>query len=536
MRQLLERMTLTQAMALAVGIALIAVEIPAGIYDVSAELDRIETLEHRRADAALDMLEAVHVQSMIHRGRTEDGDSAIETLNGSMEQFSDVSRGVDLWLVMGPKVLDYQIANGQEEVEGPLDDVDRAAIETARPQRTITEDDVLRVTRPVVMGRGHAGHARCAACHARIMDVREGEVIGAYSAAIDLQPALAAWRQGIVRQALTSIGVAILTLGLIFAMLQLAALRPLRRLIDATQELAHGNLKAEVVGGGRHGELGMLAYSLEIFRDNLLAKRQLERENAIKERRILEERAEAEKLEITLRGEEEKMYLQRQFVAMASHEFRTPLAIIDGQAKAIGKRIERLTSDGVKSKLRTIETSVGRLIDLMESMLSSSRLEAGTMNFAPKEHDLRALVGEVCAHQDEISKSHEVVADLDVLPQSHVGDPLQLRQMFTNLLSNAVKYSPGAARVDVTAVEEAGGYRIDVRDYGVGIPDDELAKLGTRFFRASTSKGIIGTGIGLNLVKAFADLHKGRLTIKSSIGEGTTFSVYLPRMIVRQAA
>lgn len=281
MQRFLERISLSHAMALAVGIALVAVEIPAVSYNIAAELDEIEVMAGRRADAALDMLEAVHIQSMINRGQTDDGDPAIETLNGSMEQFSDVSRGVDLWLVMGPKVLAYQLANNQAEVEGPLDDVDAAAVSSAQPQRTMTTEGVLRVTRPIVMGQGHAQHERCASCHTKMMDVGAGEVIGAYSAAVDLQPELTTWQSGLVRQVATSMGVAALTLCLIFSMLHVVALRPLQRLARVTRQLAHGEIEVEDFGSGRVDELGMMAQSLDVFRTNLIAKQELEAENAL---------------------------------------------------------------------------------------------------------------------------------------------------------------------------------------------------------------------------------------------------------------
>lgn len=274
----------------------------------------------------------------------------------------------------------------------------------------------------------------------------------------------------------------------------------------------------------------------EGLRQSSLKQLALERDNARKERGLARERAEAEKLEILLASEQEKMQLQRQFVAMVSHEFRTPLAIIDGQAKSLLRRLGEATTDIVETRLVKITSNVDCLVGIMESMLASARLEAGSIEFTPKVHDLRALVEEVCAHQDEISRSHEIIADLDALPNSHFSDPHLIRQVLTNLLSNAVKYSPDADHVDVIACERDDGYHIAVRDYGVGIPEDELSKLGTQFFRASTAAGISGTGIGLNLVKALIEMHGGSLVIDSTEGEGTTFAIHIPRIIAKEAA
>ena len=274
----------------------------------------------------------------------------------------------------------------------------------------------------------------------------------------------------------------------------------------------------------------------EDLRRSSLKQIELERSNAKQERKLTRERAEAEKLELQLANEKEKMQLQRRFVAMVSHEFRTPLSVIDGQARSILRRLDRIDPDSIAGRLGRITANVQRLIGLMESMLASARLEAGAIEFSPMEHDLRALIEDVCGQQNEVSESHEIVMDLDALPTTHLSDPHLLRQVFTNLLSNAVKYSPDADRVDVTASQSTDGYRIAVRDYGVGIPEDELPKLATQFFRASTSVGIAGTGIGLNLAKAFAEMHDGSLSVESTSGAGTTFTVLLPSAIAVKAA
>ncbi|MEM8952265.1 MAG: ATP-binding protein, partial [Pseudomonadota bacterium] len=119
--------------------------------------------------------------------------------------------------------------------------------------------------------------------------------------------------------------------------------------------------------------------------------------------------------------------------------------------------------------------------------------------------------------------------DVSELPESYVADVKLIRQVISNLLSNAVKYSPEGERVWVSGkVTEEGDILIDVRDEGVGIPKDEVDKLFDRFFRASTSIGIAGTGIGLHLVKTLVDLHSGKVNVESTVGVGTVFSIILP--------
>jgi len=314
------------------------------------------------------------------------------------------------------------------------------------------------------------------------------------------------------------------------------ATQPLAALTTAISRLAKGDLAVPVPQFRSGAEMIELAEAAEVLRRSSLERIALERDNAHKERRIVKERAEAEKLEFSLRKEEEKMELQRQFVATVSHEFRTPLTIIDGQAQLILRRYDRIAPDALATRMTTVKKTVERMVDLMETMLANSRLEAGKIDLVPEDHNLYDLLIEVCSQQNDISAQHDIVPDIDGLPRCYHGDPRLLRQVFTNLLSNAVKYSPKAQRVDVTAVEDVHGIHIDFRDYGVGVPEDELPKLSSQFFRASTSKGIAGTGIGLHLVRSFVESHGGSLAITSVVGEGSTFSIHLPSAAGQLAA
>jgi len=103
-----------------------------------------------------------------------------------------------------------------------------------------------------------------------------------------------------------------------------------------------------------------------------------------------------------------------------------------------------------------------------------------------------------------------------------------VEQVFTNLLSNAVKYATNAPKIDVKAYVDGANVVATVRDHGVGIDEDDLGKMFQRYFRAKTSTGIAGTGIGLNLVKTLVELHNGTVTVESSRGEGSIFTVCLP--------
>lgn len=236
-----------------------------------------------------------------------------------------------------------------------------------------------------------------------------------------------------------------------------------------------------------------------------------------------------DKLELTLQNERELSGLQRQFVSMVSHEFRTPLAIIDGNAQRLLRKKTPIPQDRLHGVLEKIRLTVRRLTELMESVLSAARLEDGKIRFEPGECRIVGLLSDVASGYQELDNTHKVIQDFDQLPQTIDADDKLLRQVFSNLISNAVKYSPAGTSIWVKGwAEGPKNIQVSIRDEGVGIPKEEQNKLFERFFRASTSTGIAGTGIGLHLVKHLIDMHKGTIGIQSGTGEGTEFVVTLP--------
>lgn len=236
---------------------------------------------------------------------------------------------------------------------------------------------------------------------------------------------------------------------------------------------------------------------------------------------------QAEKLAQALEHEKYINSLQRQFVTMTSHEFRTPLAIIDGAAQRMMRKSGGLTAEFVAEKNHQIRSAVARMVELMESFLTAGRLDGG-MKLTISDCPIHDIVLQCATRQSEVSPSHKLHLDIDNLPKMLRGDPLGVNQVFTNLLSNAVKYSPKAPDIYVKGWEADGFAYVSVRDSGVGIDSDDLQKMFQLYFRARTSTGIAGTGIGLNLVKQVVDLHGGEIRVESEKGHGTLFTVKLP--------
>ena len=240
------------------------------------------------------------------------------------------------------------------------------------------------------------------------------------------------------------------------------------------------------------------------------------------------ERAHKVGLETALAQERRLNQLQREFISMVSHEFRTPLAIIDGAAQRIIRRGYRYSTEEVAERLQRIRSAVARLVGLIDSTLSATRLDEGRIAFHARPCDVAAVVSTVIERQKEIAPDFEFDLDLRGLPPVILGDPERLDQVFTNLLSNAVKYSGSSRRIEIQGRREGNDALVSVRDHGIGIPEADLPRLFQRYFRAGTATGIPGTGIGLDIVKRLVEMHGGRITLASAEGVGTVFTISLP--------
>jgi signal transduction histidine kinase len=213
---------------------------------------------------------------------------------------------------------------------------------------------------------------------------------------------------------------------------------------------------------------------------------------------------------------------------MASHEFRTPLAIIDGAAQRLKRRVDRLERDDVLDRVERIREAVGRMQYLIDRFIDSSGAQHGTMEINPSPQPIEGLLGAICRQQQQVHKTHQIELLLDVPDVVLNIDKRMIEQCLLNVLSNAIKYSPEKDTVIVEAHSDDRHVVIKVTDFGVGIPKNEIGKVFGRYFRASTSSGIPGTGIGLNLTEMVMKQHKGKVHVESVVGEGTTVTLSLP--------
>lgn len=244
--------------------------------------------------------------------------------------------------------------------------------------------------------------------------------------------------------------------------------------------------------------------------------------------RTAEIAAQAAALEEALQQEKNINAMQRQFVTMTSHEFRTPLAIIDGAAQRLLRKKGGIDAAFLGDKTQQIRSAVARMVELMESFLSAGRIETGKAELSLVDCALHKLIEQAIKRQKLSSHHHRFETDIDALPQMIRCDALGISQVITNLLSNAVKYAPRAPDILIRGWEEEGFVFLSVKDEGVGIDAEDIDKLFQPYFRARTSTGIAGTGIGLSLVKQIVTLHDGDIFVESQRGKGTTFTLVLP--------
>jgi signal transduction histidine kinase len=220
--------------------------------------------------------------------------------------------------------------------------------------------------------------------------------------------------------------------------------------------------------------------------------------------------------------------LRADFVALVSHELRSPMAAVIGAARTLQDRWRALTEEQREAFLTLISNETNRLAVLVGDVLDTSRIEAGTFSYTFGEVDVLRLIDDAVATaqvgQDTV-RVRSIVAG--VLPPVH-GDRERLRQVLTNLIDNAVKYSQDGGEVEVAASAEDGVVRILVADDGPGIPHDQQRLIFEKFGRA-TGPGAAkpGSGLGLFIARSIAEAHGGSLGVESSPPAGATFTLTL---------
>jgi two-component system, OmpR family, sensor kinase len=277
-------------------------------------------------------------------------------------------------------------------------------------------------------------------------------------------------------------------------------LRPLRRIEDTAEKIAHGDLSSRVDAGHPGTEVGSLGESLNAMLAQI-------------ERAFTEQRASENRL--------------RRFVADAGHELRTPLTSVRGYAELFRRGASERPAD-LAVIMSRIESEAERMGVLVEDLLLLAKLDQGR----PLERRpvaLTEIVAEMATDQGLLFPDWpiELRAEPGVRLQ---GDELRIRQAVGNLLANARAHTPAGTRIDVSVATRDGSAVVEVADHGPGIPPELMARVFERFFRAdpSRSRASGGSGLGLSIVAAIAEAHGGRVEVESPPGAGATFRIIVP--------
>lgn len=251
----------------------------------------------------------------------------------------------------------------------------------------------------------------------------------------------------------------------------------------------------------------------------------------ISERIIAEEelRKSKEEAQLLFLKEKELSDLKSRFISTASHEFRTPLSSILSSAKLIGRYQDE---DGQEKRLKhisRIQSAVNSLNNILDDLLSWSKLEEGKILYNPVSFNLPELAIDALEEVQVFAKNNQQ------LIYNHIGDsgfvtldPLYIKNILLNLLSNAVKYSGEGQVIQLESSFKDGKLHLKVKDKGIGIPIEDQAHLFDRFFRANNVSNIQGTGLGLNIVKKYIDIMEGNISFESDLKNGTVFHVTIP--------
>jgi signal transduction histidine kinase len=230
---------------------------------------------------------------------------------------------------------------------------------------------------------------------------------------------------------------------------------------------------------------------------------------------------------------------QDEFLSVAAHELRTPVAAVKATVQLAERTMARgrLEPERMTAHLQRIGSAADRLAALIEDLLDVSRLRTGRVRLRCRQVDLRALLEEIVARYAATEGRHQFSLSSPDAPIIVEADPLRIEQVVENLLSNAVKYSPNGGTIQLRLAGSGDGASLTVTDQGIGLPQGQEGRIFEAFGRASnaTDQQIQGLGLGLAICRQLVEVHGGRIWATSpGVGQGTTFSVWLPAVAAAQ--
>lgn len=254
---------------------------------------------------------------------------------------------------------------------------------------------------------------------------------------------------------------------------------------------------------------------------------------------ILDEQGETSHVVMAYHDVTESVRIEKMkssFVSTAAHELRTPLATIMGYADLMINNPE-LVQDKSRDYLVLILGRAEHLAHIVSDLLDISRIEAGEglkLGFEPCRLD--ELCREVARANEDLRERHPIEFDLPAEGAIIEGDRFALTQVLENLISNAIKYSPHGGAILIALHNTPDGSELAITDHGIGMSAEQVEQIFEKFYRANSSNAaILGTGLGMTIVKYLVDAHRGQITINSAVGVGTTVKIHFPCTHVNEA-
>jgi signal transduction histidine kinase len=234
-------------------------------------------------------------------------------------------------------------------------------------------------------------------------------------------------------------------------------------------------------------------------------------------------------LENSLEREKELGKLKTSFVAMASHEFRTPLAAIQAATDVILKYKDKLSQEDIEKRLFKIKREVNDMKTMLEDILIIGKSESQKLQFNTIKQDLVHLVKNIVLdYQLTQEEEREVIYKISMDKIILNVDPKWIKHIILNLLSNALKYSKSPDSTIIEIRQEENEVILSVTDQGIGISKKDQESLFEPFHRGENVGNVQGTGLGLSVLQTAIDLHKGKIKVESKLNHGSTFIVSLP--------
>ena len=217
--------------------------------------------------------------------------------------------------------------------------------------------------------------------------------------------------------------------------------------------------------------------------------------------------------------------LRTELIANVSHDLKTPLTMIKAYAEMI-RDISGNNEEKRNKHLNIIVEESDRMTALVQDLLDVSKLQAGVVEYHPMPFDLVELIKTVRKRFDGVCRQRGFSIDLQFNKECYaIGDMAKIQQVVYNLLSNAVNYSGDSREIQVTITAQEGKVRVAVTDHGEGISQEDIPYIWDRYYKVDKNheRAVVGTGIGLSIVKSVLELHQAAYGVESELGKGSTF-------------